>query len=376
MANKILLGRGAKTKIESIKAQLLPYEIVYSSDTKEIAIKNSDGSITYIGKTEKLEWANILNKPNFKTVATSGKYTDLTGLPNLSLKADTVFKNYPNQDKPALNDLILINRNDVIQSTSLGKIFSNLDTDIFIIVDNRPTTGVPNKIYLVPHTKGGTNNTYEEWIWVANSSGVYGWENLGSFTIDLSGYARLSEVYTRSVVDTKVNAKMDTTTANTELNKKFDKTGGTITDDVRVEGSIDAEQVGADIISTENIQSDTGLIKMEADAVEINGYDEIRVTSGGKLSLKSTRPMDLRSDNIIALISQTDVDLTADGGNIGLGALGKVDILADEGPIILTTKDVELKNVTRFVGVPTPTVPTGAVPKSYVDNKTIDGGNL
>ena len=49
MANKIKPARGTKTRIEAIKATLETNEIVYATDTGELGVKNSDGTVTYIG---------------------------------------------------------------------------------------------------------------------------------------------------------------------------------------------------------------------------------------------------------------------------------------------------------------------------------------
>lgn len=47
--NKIKLNRATKERLEQISIELEPYEIAYAKDTKEIAIKNEDGSLSFIG---------------------------------------------------------------------------------------------------------------------------------------------------------------------------------------------------------------------------------------------------------------------------------------------------------------------------------------
>lgn len=53
MANAIKLARGTKSKIESVKSDLLDYNIVYSTDTDELGVKKTDGDVEYFsGRTQ------------------------------------------------------------------------------------------------------------------------------------------------------------------------------------------------------------------------------------------------------------------------------------------------------------------------------------
>ena len=61
MAHKIILPSGNKVEVESSKQHLTPYELVYSIDTKELAIK-SEGELIFIGKVA--DWDDIINKPD------------------------------------------------------------------------------------------------------------------------------------------------------------------------------------------------------------------------------------------------------------------------------------------------------------------------
>lgn len=53
------------------------------------------------------------------------------------------------------------------------------------VVNALPTTGEANVIYLVPKSTAGTNNVYDEYIWITSSSS---YEKIGDTEIDLSGY--------------------------------------------------------------------------------------------------------------------------------------------------------------------------------------------
>lgn len=214
MGFKYRLPRATRDRIETIKSTLLDFTLVYSSDTKELGIKNVDGSITYIGQTEELEWNNILNKPNFATVATSGDYTDLTDRPNLDLKLDKNFSALPTQTNPLLTDILVLNRGTTVQKVTLGSLLAQIDTELFIVVSTLPTTGVANKIYLVPSSEPETIDNssllrapeipklpvdnFVEWLWYDGN-----WERLGGFTLDLSNYFTKTEI--NSMLESKVD---------------------------------------------------------------------------------------------------------------------------------------------------------------------------
>lgn len=217
MANKIRLARATKSRIETIKETLSNYELVYSLDTQELGVKNNDGTVTYFGVVTELEWANILNKPNFATVATSGAYGDLTGKPNLDLKLDKNFAALPNQASPLLTDVLVINRGAVTQKTTLGNLLAQVNTEIFIVVATLPATGVVNKIYLVPKTTTEGQDAYDEYIWV-NSA----WEKLGTIALDLSN------IYNKTEVNGLLSGKVDKNnaiTAGTKAKITYDAKG-------------------------------------------------------------------------------------------------------------------------------------------------------
>jgi hypothetical protein len=203
MANKIRLARGTKANIEANKSSLLDYEIVYSTDGKEIGVKNSDGTITY-----------FLNKEHTVTPATKTKITyneqglvtggadlapaDLpSGIPqskisglgtSLSTKLDKDFSSLTTQPTPTFDDYVVINRATTAQRVTVGNLLALVDTGIFITVSALPTTGVANKIYLVPSDDTETQNVLDEFIWVNNN-----WEKIGAVKVDLSDYYTITQ---------------------------------------------------------------------------------------------------------------------------------------------------------------------------------------
>lgn len=109
MANKILVARGTKARLEEIKSTLATNELVYSTDTGELGVKKANGDIEYFknaadidaSKQDKLvagdnitilgntisasvAWQDVENKPELynKTEITSllaGKQSAITG---------------------------------------------------------------------------------------------------------------------------------------------------------------------------------------------------------------------------------------------------------------------------------------------------------
>lgn len=73
------------------------------------------------------------------------------------------------------------------------------------VVDELPSTGETNVLYLVPSENPQTGNIYEEYIWALQSDESYAFELIGSTQIDLSGYA--TETWVRNQGYTKVTIR-------------------------------------------------------------------------------------------------------------------------------------------------------------------------
>lgn len=70
----------------------------------------------------------------------------------------------------------------------------------FEVVQSLPATGEAGIIYLVAHSHG-TNDGYDEYIWVNNA-----FEKLGHADVDLSGYLQTSATITNAQIDTIINS--------------------------------------------------------------------------------------------------------------------------------------------------------------------------
>lgn len=91
--------------------------------------------------------------------------------------------------------------NNFYTQSEINDMLSALSTLNIEIVQTLPTQDISTStIYLVPNSSHGTNNYYDEYIYVSNS-----WELIGSTQVDLSNY------YTKTETDTLLSAKADTT---------------------------------------------------------------------------------------------------------------------------------------------------------------------
>ena len=72
----------------------------------------------------------------------------------------------------------------------------------FEIVTELPASGVKGTIYLV-----GSATPYDEYIWIEPTGGTAHFEQIGSTSIDLSGYVQASEMHalTNAEIDTIFN---------------------------------------------------------------------------------------------------------------------------------------------------------------------------
>lgn len=103
------------------------------------------------------------------------------------------------------NGIAGLDANGYVPLAQLG----NLDTTVAEVVSALPTTNIKKHIYLIKDASGVTQNKYEEYIYIGDTSATYDaskWEKLGDFraTVDLANY------YTKSQVDSIANGKSST----------------------------------------------------------------------------------------------------------------------------------------------------------------------
>lgn len=181
----------------------------------------------------------------------------------------------------------------------------------FEIVDELPTENIDtHTIYLVKETVGEADDYYNEYIYVNGE-----WELLGSTRIDLSDY------YTKEQVDKIIktltgvfNEKVDIINGN--IDKKFDKTGGTVTGDIVVGGNLTVQGKTTTVDSetlrvtdklievgkgnTAPLTSPAGLITPKYDGTNNGGivYDHTGTAYVGDISLDSNGNVDVNNSDL------------------------------------------------------------------------------
>lgn len=127
-----------------------------------------ENSATYIFDSKK-------GLPN-KLLQPDGTTTDIQG--HVVVNADESW-----DAKPALPNKWL--NPDGTYSTLNEIIASMVDTSIYVIVDELPTEGNPQKIYLVPDGKGG----FVEYHWIGTK-----WDPVGMIEFDIENYSTTQEM--------------------------------------------------------------------------------------------------------------------------------------------------------------------------------------
>lgn len=112
---------------------------------------------------------------------------------------------FTNAYKNKLDDLTkitkvsqLTNDSNYITDLKMQEALSKIKTLKKEVVDQLPATGQDDIIYLIKDAKGKTKNIYLEYLWINND-----FELIGSTQVDLTGYAKTSEV------DSKLSGKVD-----------------------------------------------------------------------------------------------------------------------------------------------------------------------
>lgn len=124
---------------------------------------------------------------------------------NLTVQNKTVNIPIPTDaDIQSLITTALANGSDPYQTTSdvqdaIDAALADITGIDFEIVSTLPATGVKGVIYLV-----GDASPYDEYIWIEPTGGTAHFEQVGSTSIDLSGYVQASEMHALT------NAEIDT----------------------------------------------------------------------------------------------------------------------------------------------------------------------
>ena len=181
------------------------------------------------------------------------------------------------------------------------------------LVTSLPSTGKEDIIYLLKN-KNDTNNFYTEYMWIGGK-----WEIIGDTKVDLSGYAKKSDIKTKlSEMEEDSNHKVVTDSEKQSWNKKFELPQGkenqvlTKTTDgaefKEISSSRSATFVIANYDSSENSKAGADYVIQESDCATeiINGFITKLPEYGGKIQLtegnfniKKDLTININKNNII-----------------------------------------------------------------------------
>lgn len=213
-----------KNKLDGIDSGANKYTLPAATKDKLGGVKigrglqvNADGTLSATGggTADSVEWGGVLNTPttlagygitdakiegNSITIGEetitpgtsnfSGSYNDLTNKPT-KLSQFTNDKNFI--------DSTVDNLTNYYKKTEVTTLIGDIKTISIQKVEQLPTTGQSNVIYLVPANPSDESNHYIEYIWIA-ADNVF--EPIGDTKIDLSNYwskTELVEVTTEEI---------------------------------------------------------------------------------------------------------------------------------------------------------------------------------
>lgn len=219
--------------------------------------KKSNEEATYILDSKK-------GLPN-KLLQSDGTVTDMAG--NVVINPDETW-----DSKPALPNKWL--NPDGTYSTLNEIIASMVDTSIYVIVDELPAEGDPQKIYLVPDGSGN----FVEYHWIEDK-----WDPVGMLEFDLSNYSTTQEMMNAieaACLTTLNSAKnyADGKASAAETNAKnyadglagnYDSAGSASTAETNAKNYADG--VGTSAVTTANAYTDTKIGNINTILDTING---------------------------------------------------------------------------------------------------------
>lgn len=200
----------------------------------------------------------------------------------------------------------------------------------FIVVDTLPATGEPNCIYLIPKAGTETGNIKEEWIYVNNA-----WEKIGDTAVDLTEYAKTTEVQTLVTAEATARAGADTVLDGrlTRLQEKFIDLPVSKTIKEVVEEAVGAEETRATgvegTLSDLETEASTNLV---AAINEVNtNADAAQTTADSALATASTAVQTASGDaNIDAAVSDTALSVGVKTGSTLADILSVCTITTEE----------------------------------------------
>lgn len=199
LGKSIKTGQDVVSKINTADKNLTT-SMTNASTTKtnlDTSIENAKAAKTNLDAS--IDKANTtttkLDESTSKGNATDTKLKDTDTKASTSISTLQDLLNQSTTTEQNLKDIIASgNLDKYVTEPKLQEALSKIKTIKKEVVEALPATGQDDVIYLVKDAKGKANNVYLEYLWI---NGAF--ELIGSTEVDLSGYAKTSEV------DDKIN---------------------------------------------------------------------------------------------------------------------------------------------------------------------------
>lgn len=229
----------------------LDIDVSKTGHTATVTITKKDGTEKSVdifdgegGSGGSSDYEDLKNLPKINNVELKGNksLSDL-GIENYD---DTEIRNALNNkanisDIPDVSQFITISVNNLVNyllksetytRTEVNNLISSIEKATFEVVNQLPTTGVSNVIYLVPSSNPKTQNVKDEYIWINNA-----WEQIGSTQVDLTGYAtetwvntQISAFLTQSQIETLINSAVSGKLNTSKVKNETSTTVGDVYD--------------------------------------------------------------------------------------------------------------------------------------------------
>ena len=199
-----------------------PNSQTFTMAVSRININSDETYPTIFGKIKK--WFADL-----KAVAFSGSYNDLSNTPTKV----SDFTNDSGFVTSTVNNLAnYYLKSETYTQAQVDALIGAISTISIEVVQTLPTQDIKtNTIYLVPKQTAGTQNVYDEYIYVNNA-----WELIGDTEIDLSNYVTTTDLAT-ALQDYVTSTGLSTILANYYTSSQVDTLLGGKVNDVEVNGT-------------------------------------------------------------------------------------------------------------------------------------------
>lgn len=172
------------------------------------------------------DYEDLSNLPKINNVTLKGNksLSDLGIQPAGDYALESEIPDVSNFITKSVDDLVnYYKKSETFTKQEVNNLISAITTLDIRVVQTLPVQDISTTtIYLVPKTTAGTNDAYDEYIYVSNA-----WEHIGSTDIDLSGYqTKIDSSHKLSsdlVDDANQTNKFVTTSEKQTWNNKYDK---------------------------------------------------------------------------------------------------------------------------------------------------------